>query len=247
MHPAGAKLDERAERGQAPSSVGEFLMPTTVVHRSSTGTTCTEQSRTVAILAWLTVVGLIVYVILDVIAQALPPHYSPVRQPESDLAVGPYGWIMTVNFVVRGLLSAALLMALTRTLAPTRRSVIAFILFGIWTAGALLLAVFPTDVSGGTHTVHGGIHVVVALIAFVGISVAESLLSGSLTDNPIWRRLGLRSSLLARLTIACLLVLVVSTVIHSIGGLTERLFLASALLWMLIVALGLRSPTGASQ
>jgi hypothetical protein len=26
-------------------------------------------------------------------AQALPPHYSPVREPETDPAVGPYGYL----------------------------------------------------------------------------------------------------------------------------------------------------------
>ena len=41
---------------------------------------------------------IILYVVLDVVAQVLPPHYSPISQAESLLAVGPYGYIMTVNF-----------------------------------------------------------------------------------------------------------------------------------------------------
>jgi len=48
---------------------------------------------------------IILYVVLDAIAQVLPPHYSPLSQAESLLAVGPYGYIMTVNFLIRGVFS----------------------------------------------------------------------------------------------------------------------------------------------
>ena len=45
---------------------------------------------------------IVLYIVLDAIAQALPPHYSPISQAESLLAVGPYGYIMTINFLNRG-------------------------------------------------------------------------------------------------------------------------------------------------
>jgi len=35
-------------------------------------------------------VGVVLYLVLDAIAQVLPPHYNPLSQAESDLAVGPY-------------------------------------------------------------------------------------------------------------------------------------------------------------
>lgn len=191
-------------------------------------------------LAWLTVAGIGVYVLLDVIAQTLPPHYSPIRQPESDLAVGPYGWIMTVNFVVRGLLSTAILVALIGILAPSRRASIGFILLGVWAAGAFLLAAFPTDVARGVHTGHGEAHLAIAAIAFISIPIAESLLSGALCDDPNWSRLGERAAPFSRLAVAGFLVLLIGIVLPRIGGLTERIFLATALLWFLVVALGLR-------
>ena len=53
-----------------------------------------------AMLALVTIVGIVVYVIIDVIAQLLPPHYNAIIQAESDLAVGPYGFLMTINFVI---------------------------------------------------------------------------------------------------------------------------------------------------
>ena len=38
-----------------------------------------------------TIIGIVLYLVLDIIAQLLPPHYSFITQAESDLAVGPYG------------------------------------------------------------------------------------------------------------------------------------------------------------
>lgn len=64
-----------------------------------------QQGATLALVA---IIGIVVYVVIDVIAQLLPPHYNAIIQAESDLAVGPYGFLMTINFVIRGLLSLAL-------------------------------------------------------------------------------------------------------------------------------------------
>jgi hypothetical membrane protein len=193
-------------------------------------------------LARVTTAGIVLYVVLDVIAQALPPHYSPIRQPESDLAVGPYGWIMAVNFIVRGLLSAALLTALWKVLAPSRHVYLGLALLGVWTAGAFLLAVFPTDLSGHGATAHGRIHLTVALLAFISIPVAEILLARALARDARWAAPGSRATTVANLTAVAFALLLVGILVPRIGGLTERIFLAAALLWMLIVALAIQSP-----
>ena len=200
----------------------------------SSGTT-----RTVALLAWLTVAGIVVYVVLDMVAQVLPPHYSALSQAESDLAVGPYGWIMTVNFVVRGVLSTTLLLALSRVLNQSRRARTGLVLLGVWTAGAFLLAAFPTDVGGGEHSAHGTIHLAVAFGAFVAIPIAQWLLAGALRVDPRWTTLGAPAMRAAILTIGTFVLLVIGAGAPRIGGLTERVFLGAALLWIGVVALGL--------
>ena len=90
-------------------------------------------------LARLTIAGIVLYLILDVIAQLLPPHYSPIHQAESDLAVGRYGYVMTINFVVRGFLSFALLFSLTHELPLRAHSRFGQLALGIWATGAFLL------------------------------------------------------------------------------------------------------------
>jgi hypothetical membrane protein len=199
-----------------------------------------ETPGTVAWLSRLTLIGISIYVVLDVVAQALPPHYSPISQAESDLAVGPNGWIMTLNFVVRGLLSAALFTALWRVVPASPRARLGFSLAGVWTVGAFLLAAFPTDVGGSEHTTHGKLHFVVALLAFVAIPIAERLLSTSLEDQPGKRGPGNRLALLANLSGLGFVVLLLGARVPAISGLAERIFLTSVLLWMLVAALGLR-------
>jgi hypothetical membrane protein len=197
-----------------------------------------------AALALLTIVGIALYVVLDVIAQLLPPHYNPISQAESDLAVGPYGWIMAINFVLRGLLSFAFIAALVKGAPPAVRSRAGLILLGIWAVGALLLALFPTDLAGGRVTAHGAIHLLVALIAFICVAVGEFILSQRLSADSRWRALQRPALTVAILVlIACALTLVGLRVpgLKDAGGLIERLFLGLALLWMLIVALRLRS------
>ena len=45
-------------------------------------------------------VCIVLSVLLEVIVQLLPPHYNPLSQSESDLAVGPYGflWLSILSF-----------------------------------------------------------------------------------------------------------------------------------------------------
>jgi hypothetical protein len=63
---------------------------------------------------------IILYVVLDAIVQVLPPHYSPISQAESLLAVGPYGYIMTVNFLNRGVFSLLFVYVLVQILTMLR-------------------------------------------------------------------------------------------------------------------------------
>lgn len=203
-----------------------------------------RSDRAAARLAGLTNIGIILYVILDTVAQLLPPHYSPIRQAESDLAVGTYGWVMTINFVVRGLFSLALLAALAASSPSQRKSRAGLILLGIWSIGAFLLAAFPTDLNG-EHSVHGKIHLAVAFIAFLAVALAEVILSRAFANFGAGRIRGIARKLttLAVCTLVAFVVLA-GTLSGRAGGLFERLFLGLALLWMVVVAIQLQRPQG---
>ncbi|HEU4784783.1 MAG TPA: DUF998 domain-containing protein [Ktedonobacterales bacterium] len=195
--------------------------------------------RKAQMLGALTIAGIVIYLALDVVAQLLPPHYSPVRQPESDLAVGPYGYVMTINFVVRGCLSLALVAGLMWGVAARARSTVGIVLIGIWAVGAFLLALFPTDVSSRL-TIHGDIHLLVALVAFCAVALGELLVSLRIGADARWSSLRPYLLVCAVATLAALLAEVVGVrASEAFGGLTERIFLGLALLWMLLVAVRL--------
>jgi len=192
--------------------------------------------------------GVVLYLILDIIAQALPPHYSPISTAESDLAVGPYGYIMAVNFVNRGLLSIAFLYAFVRALRlrgiDAQRYRTGVLLLGVWGVGALLLAVFPTDVPATPVSWHGAIHLVVAFLAFVGGAVGVLSLSRRFADDPALRSARRFALPLAAIAILFLVLLfglpfVIPHLAARFGGLTERVLIGSILVWILAVSVHL--------
>lgn len=194
---------------------------------------------------WIAIVGVILYVVLDAVAQSLPPHYSPIRDAESDLAVGPYGYIMAINFLIRGILSLAFIFAFVKTIDLTgaRRASFrtGYILMGVWAVGAILLAFFPTDVPATPMSWHGAIHFVVAIIAFIGGAFGAFALSRNFNGNPV---LNGAKKIATPLTFLVLLFWVIEFftpfvaphLVTRFGGLFERLFLGSVLLWILSVS-----------
>ena len=182
---------------------------------------------------------IILYVVLDVIAQVLPPHYSPISQAESLLAVGPYGYIMTVNFLIRGVFSLLFVYALVQILTMLgenwRSNKWGLYAIGIWGIGALLLAGFPA--TGRTI----GIHTIIAIIVLIAAPIGE--LSISLKLDRMKALAGVKK---IALVIAVLGVLFMAfywgvlPFLHHLksnyGGFFERLLIGSVILWMAIMA-----------
>jgi hypothetical membrane protein len=197
----------------------------------------------------LAIVGIVLYIVLDIIAQLLPPHYSPISQGESDLAVGPYGYVMTVNFVIRGLLTFAFLVGLSGATRLGKYARVGLALLAVWGAGAFVLAAFPTDV-GTVVTVHGTIHNLTALVAFTGGAFGTLALSLHFRAEERLRRLDAAARLIAVLGVVMYFATASALFIRRLShifGLVERLFIGLVLLWMLVVAIQLlRSNRSAS-
>jgi Protein of unknown function (DUF998) len=196
-------------------------------------------------LFWTVIFEIVLYVVLDIVAQALPPHYSPISQAESDLAVGNFGVIMTINFLNRGILSLLFIFAFLQTVNLTKVPQSQFragtYLLGIWAVGALILAIIPTDVPPTPISWHGAIHLVIAIIAFIGGAFGTLAISLNLGENQALirlRRIALPLSEIVVLfwIIEFILPIAFPHLNGSIGGLTERLFLGSVLLWIGVVS-----------
>src|SRR4029077_9319672 len=100
------------------------------------------------------VVGIAVYIAVDVALVFLRPRLSVLHNAESDYgSKGRYGWLMDLNFVLRCLLSLAVVRALTVVGDLNRRLRPALALLVAWSVASGLLAFFPDD-PVGTRT-HG--------------------------------------------------------------------------------------------
>ena len=198
-------------------------------------------------MAALAMAGVVVYVIVDVVLQLLPPHYSAIRDAESDLAVGPFGWIMAINFFGRGITSAAAIVAIRLTGPRSRTRTLGAALFAVAGACSALIAFFPTDIPAvsGTGAVattwHGAVHLAGASTGFVFALAAFWVLT-------FWLR---RMGLPARVRVAAAVFLAAAsiglaflavTIIAAPGllGLAERICLAGILGWVFVLGVGMR-------
>ena len=184
-------------------------------------------------------VGVLIYVVVDVVLQFLPPHYSPISQAESDLAVGPFGLIMSVNFFGRGITTAALIVAILAATPRSRTRTIGSALLAVAGLCSALIAFFPTDIPahGGLapSTVPGVLHVIGATSGFVLALAAFWVLRfwTPATPKAADVSLGVAS--------AGLVFLGVSIVAQpQVLGLAERICLVGILGWVFVVAAHLR-------
>jgi hypothetical protein len=197
--------------------------------------------------------GVVLYVLIDVVLQFLPPHYSPISDAESNLAVGPYGWIMNLNFLGRAVFCVCVVVAIALTARerePAQRdgmlqTGLALLLIG--GASSAVLAFFPTDVIAAdtstlqTSTTVGVVHLVFASFGFVTALAAVMLLTIWLRVRRVLPRTQAWASTFAALTLAGLLLVVASSAwAPGVVGLAERLALAGILGWTYAVSAGIR-------
>lgn len=190
-------------------------------------------------------VGVVAYALVDIVLQLLPPHYSPIGEAESNLAVGPFGWIMNLNFLARAALTLCAIVAIVGTGPATRLRATGTALMAIAGACSGALAFFPTDVGGAAglqaETVHGTVHLGVAALGFLTALAAFMVLT-------LWMRR--RPELTGSYPAALVFVFVAAGGLLCLGvagggasnllGLAERICLLGILGWVFAVCSGIR-------
>ncbi|HVB13228.1 MAG TPA: DUF998 domain-containing protein [Candidatus Dormibacteraeota bacterium] len=197
-------------------------------------------------LALLASLGVVIYLVIDGLLAVLRPDVSLLHQAESDYGVGPYSWLMDLNFLLRCALSLAAAGAILRLGAGSGRLRVGAGLLCAWGIGSGILAFFPDDPPGTPVTSAGGVHLIVALIAFLCVAVGTIVLSIGFRHFP---ELVAVSPLLLVLSLVAVVPLLLlghtHFQAHSLDGLYERSFLALELLWLLVVALKLHQASAA--
>jgi hypothetical membrane protein len=182
--------------------------------------------------------GIVVYVAVDVALVFLRPAFSVLHNAESDYGSrGPYDWVMDANFVLRGLLSLAVVAALAEVGPRGGRLRAGLWLLALWAVASALLAAFPDDPVGSKLEGSGRVHLLLAGIAFLAVLVGTFLSSRALGRDPRYARV--RVPLLA-LSLAALVALLLLGHAgfhrHSLGALWEKLFLGLELAWFAVAA-----------
>jgi hypothetical membrane protein len=187
--------------------------------------------------------GILLYGAIDVLLAFIDPRYSLLHNAESDYGVGPNAWLMDVNFVLRGVLSVAAVVALWRASAPAARSRPGVVLLLVWAAASGLLAFFPDDPLGQPATQSGRIHIWLAALAFLGIFVGAIMVTLRLGADRGWQKI--RPVMLGLAVLAVLPAVLLGRAIgrpQADFGLFERLFLGLELAWMAVVAAWAAGP-----
>lgn len=186
----------------------------------------------------VTLAGLGLYLALSVLLYRLRQDCSLLYDPESSYALGGWSRLMDVAYLVRGGLSAAVLLAFARGLPPCARSDTGVALLWIWAVASGLLGFFPADQAGQPQTASGGVHVILTLAAFLAAPIGQILLGYRLGSAAAWRPLRpLLVGLPVVATAALVLLIRTRYAPHSLDGLWERAFLACTLSWFLAAAL----------
>jgi hypothetical protein len=109
------------------------------------------------------------------------PAFDPRLMPLSLLALGDWGWVQTMNFVVAGVLNLLYAAGLWRRLHPGRGGTWGPILIAAYGLGLVTVGIFSTDpaqgfppgaIAASAPSWHGTIHGFGALFVFVTLSAA---------------------------------------------------------------------------
>jgi hypothetical protein len=187
----------------------------------------------------IVVLGVLVFL---AVVLALPglkgDGYSAFEDSISEGALGRYGLLQTLAFVVLGLTS----LVLARIVAAGtrgRRGKAAAVLLLVWSLGVLLCAVFEIDEGAMGETTEAKVHLAAALAAFVAALAATWLTTFAVRRDPDHLGMFGWSLPLAVLTTLTFLAAGAAPQDSSWGGLAQRAFIAVLLLWMAAAAVAL--------
>jgi hypothetical protein len=166
----------------------------------------------------------------------------------SELVLGQYGFVQTVAFLIAGVGTLGLAFAVRQLTKGAWGSFVGSLLVGVYGAGAILVAIFPTDridspAEVWSQSTTGMIHIIVSIVSFLCIIVGMFVLSGTFSRERRWRSLLPWSVFFPAVTVPLF-------VVQSEGplvGLLQRLMVAVISVWLILVAFRVRSIVAAEE
>lgn len=199
-------------------------------------------SKRLTRVATAALVGIAYFVAAIVALHFLRSADDPIRQPTSEYAVGPYGYLMTSAFLSLSLASLALVIGLYQGVIPQARSRIGLGLLGIWVVGVLIAMIFPIDLEGAPQTMSGTIHRINGPLTFLSLCFGAMFVSRCFARDGHWRSLH-RFAFILSVVMLTAFILVGLNIATGSGfvGLFQRVVLATFVTWFVLVAMRLRA------
>ncbi len=196
----------------------------------------------VAGICWI--LGAVQFVIAMIVVQLAWTHpYNVLQNAVSDLGAvtchenpmgtsyvcSPLHGVFNISIIAFGALVAVGALAVRKAFPPGRSAPSARATLVIAGCGAALVGIFPEDVYGVGHGIG-------ALFAFVGSSIALILFGVAMTGRPFWRRYRILSFGCGAVSGGTIIASNISENWGPVGfGGLERIILAPALLWLVVV------------
>lgn len=201
------------------------------------------------------VIAPLLNIVAVLVLGALRPDYNPWIVPDSNLELGPGGWMQITNYIVTGTLLLAFAIGTRRLLRTGRGSKWGPILLGIY--GLTFVAIGPIlpDPSLGypqgaseALTVHGAVHSLLGLVQFTSLTVACFVLARR--DDPIesrgWSRYSVATGVLVATSYVAF-ALTAKLVDGGPAGLIERIGLFAGGIWVALLAIRLMGRQRAAR
>jgi hypothetical membrane protein len=206
-----------------------------------------EPSVTTRLLLAGGAIGPLLFIVVFLIEGATRPHYSVWQDAVSALSLGQDGWMQITNFIVCGALVFGFAIGLRRVLRTGRGSTWGPILLGIVGLAMIGAGIFVTDPGLGypyeastiTLTVHGTIHSLISLCAFIALPAACFVLARRDAADPAARGWAWYSVATGLLVVVLFVLTAVVTALNGPGGLIQRIFLIVGWSWIAVQAIRL--------
>jgi hypothetical protein len=180
------------------------------------------------------------FVAILLVMHMIRPDYTVADHMISDYAVGPSGWIMTTAFVSAaiGCLALAIGMFLEGPTSWSGRTGAA--LLAMAAVGLVVTAIFPTDLETAPSTRTGDIHTLSFFTNISSILLSAIFLGLSYGKSVHWHSRKLPARALAGLLIAAFVAQFLTLHRGAPYGITNRIFVAVLMCWLISTCLWLR-------
>ena len=176
----------------------------------------------------------------------LPTGYNPIRDAVSDYGVGPYRAWFWLQAVAGGLACLALGIALARLHSFTPTQVVVALI--VTAVARFFIPFFATDQGESRfQTLHGVIHMILAVLAFGGLVWAAMGLWATLKHYPAWHGAKAFLTIVPWImlgSVIALLLAIRGPRLKPLFGAFERLFYLSSLAWLFVVSIDLARISG---